>query len=123
MLVGLKIKILKMSNKSNIIIGIVAILTPFSGFPRDIKTAVFVLIGLALVIYSLKSVRLENKKKDNYFRKEKHKDVFMESKPSKIASKNIQHKFTSGLKSISSEDISDMEVATINASSHIADNE
>jgi len=69
-----------MNNKINLILGIVIILTPLSGFPRDFKTFIFLVAGFMIVIYSVKNIRLEHKKKGHH--KERNKEVFVESKPS-----------------------------------------
>lgn len=107
-----------MNNKTNLIIGIVIILTPFSGFPRDIKTFIFIVAGLIIVIYALKRIRLENKKKNHHHR-ERHKDVFVESKPAKITPPVFEEKFEVG-----SENIEEVKVeSSQNISSDIANNE
>lgn len=79
-----------MNNKTSLIIGIIIILTPFSGFPKDIKTFIFILAGLVIVIVSLKRIRAEHKKR-GYHHKEKHKDVFVESRPPKIITKTVEN--------------------------------
>ncbi len=66
-------------HRTYLIVGILLVLIPFSGFPRDIQKAIFVVCGLGLIVVSLREIREIHR--SLHKGKVHHHDNFAESKP------------------------------------------
>lgn len=74
-------------DKINIILGIIILLTPFSGFPREFKTVILSISALVIIAIALQEIRKEHKKKTS---ETPPPDAYVESKPAKSFDENFQ---------------------------------
>ncbi len=74
-------------NKLLLIVGIIVMLVPLSGFPRDFKNVTLYIAGLIVVTLSVIAIRQDSRQKIET----KKSDVFEESKPNQSDFPNNNH--------------------------------